>query len=83
MGANWPRTHLKKDKKGKDVRKKDKKKKKKEKKIKERGLYLRILPQRNSFDDKPLYKVSSCTVQNSFGQRKENISIEQLVIHLT
>ena len=65
------------------LEKKSKKKKKKEKKIKERVLYLRILPWRNSFDDKPLYKVSSCTVQNSFGQRKENISIEQLVIHLT
>ena len=55
---------------------------KKEKEIKknkkERGPYLRILPQRNSFDDKPLYKVSSCTVQNSFGQRKENISIKQV-----
>ena len=50
-------------------------KKKKKKQIKERGLYLRILPRRNSFDEKPLYKVSSCTVQNSFGQRKENISL--------
>ena len=81
MGANWPRTHLKKGQKGKNVRKKGKIKK--EKKLKERGLYLRILPRRNSFDDKPLYKISSCTVQNSFGQRKENILIEQLVIHLT
>ena len=71
MGANWPRTHLKKDKKGKkNVRKKGKKKKKKEKKIKERGLYLRILPRRNSFDDKPLYKVSSCTVQKEFWTEK-------------
>ena len=30
---------------------------------KERGLSLRILPRRNSFDDKPFYKGSSCTVQ--------------------
>ena len=26
---------------------------------------------RDSFDDKPLYKVSSCTVQSCFEQRKE------------
>ena len=58
-------------------------KRKRNKKIKERGLYLRILPRRNSFDDKSLYKVSSCTVQNCFGQSKENISIKQVVIHLT
>ena len=63
--------------------KREGKKNKKKKKKKKRGLYLRIFPRRNSFDDMPLYKVSSCTVQNSFGQRKENISVEQVLIHLT
>ena len=30
-----------------------------------RGLFLRILPRRSSFDDKPFYEVSSCTVQTN------------------
>ena len=70
------KTLEKREKVGKRIRKRNKK-------INERGLYLRILPRRNSFDDKPMYKVSSCTVQNCFGQSKENISVKQVVIHLT
>ena len=37
--------------------------KKKWKKKKKRGLSLRILPRRYSFEDKPFYRGSSCTVQ--------------------
>ena len=44
--------------------------KKIEKEKERKGLPLRILPRRHSFDDKPFYKVSSCTVQNTFGQRR-------------
>ena len=40
------------------------------KKIRKKGLSLRILPRRNSFDDEPLYELSSCTVQNSFLDRE-------------
>ena len=33
------------------------------KKCKKRELFLRILPRRNSSEDKPFHKGSSCTVQ--------------------
>ena len=35
-------------------------------KIKKRGPSLRILPRRNSFDDKTLHQVSSCNRPNEF-----------------
>ena len=44
--------------------------KKIEKEKERKGLPLGILPRRNSFYDKPFYKVSSCTVQKTFGQRR-------------
>ena len=37
--------------------------KKNARKKKKRGLSLQILPRRNSFEDKPFYRGSSCTVQ--------------------
>ena len=66
---SWPGTHQVKKKDewafGQKKLKKGKKETKKMQEKKKRGLSLRILHRRNSFEDKPFYKGSSCTVQKN------------------
>ena len=50
--------------------KQKRRKQKKRGKIKKKGLSLRILPWRNSFDDKTCIRSRHVTIQMSFGQAR-------------